>query len=264
MATNKRFYWLKLNESFFDDDIADFIENQDNGKEFLIFYLKLCCKSLKNDGSLIQCIGETFKPYDNIGLARITHTNLKIVDEALKLFLAMGIIEKQATGELYLTQVKEMTGSECDSAKRVRESRAKNNFKNNNVTEDCYNVTEDCYNVQKCNTESRDKRIELRDKEKDKDCNSYELRACDIVYKKPNIQEVFNFYHEQKLNISPENFFKYNEVRNWIDKRTGQPIKDWKLAYLAMNEQATPDEHYNEDLTLNDCCFNFTYEEVFK
>ena len=102
------------------------------------------------------------------------------------------------------------------------------------------------------------------EKVKDTDCNSYELRACDIVYKKPNIQEVFNFYHEQKLDISPENFFKYNEVRNWIDKRTGQPIKDWKLAYLAMNEQATPDEQYNEDLTLNDCCFNFTYEEVFK
>lgn len=257
MATNKRFYWLKLNESFFDDDIADFIENQDNGKEFLIFYLKLCCKSLKNDGSLIQCIGETFKPYDNIGLARITHTNLKIVDEALKLFLAMGIIEKQATGELYLPQVKEMTGSECDSAKRVRESRARDKFKNNNVTEDCYNVTKDCYNVQKCNTESRDKRIELREK-KDKDCDGKPSPVFVSPFLIPNYEEVFNFYHEKKLLIPPERFYKLNERNKWTVN--GEPLKNWKLAYEQLSEQATPDEEYNENLTIEDSIFNYTYD----
>ena len=105
MATTKRFYWLKLKETFFDDDIADFLENQDNGKDFLIFYLKLCCKSLKNEGVLTQCIGETSKPYDNIGLARITHTKIKIVESALKLFEEIGIIERLSTGEIFLTEI---------------------------------------------------------------------------------------------------------------------------------------------------------------
>ena len=49
MSENKRFYWLKLQEDFFEDDTIDFIESQENGEKYCLFYLKLCLKALKSE-----------------------------------------------------------------------------------------------------------------------------------------------------------------------------------------------------------------------
>ena len=51
MGENKRYYWLKLQENFFDDDTIDFIESQESGEKYVLFYLKLCLKALKNEGN---------------------------------------------------------------------------------------------------------------------------------------------------------------------------------------------------------------------
>ena len=37
MGENKRYYWLKLQENFFDDDTIDFIESQENGEKYVLF-----------------------------------------------------------------------------------------------------------------------------------------------------------------------------------------------------------------------------------
>ena len=36
-----KFYWLQLREDFFDEDAIDWLEEQPNGKEYSLFYLKL-------------------------------------------------------------------------------------------------------------------------------------------------------------------------------------------------------------------------------
>ena len=74
----------------------------------------------------------------------------------------------------------------------------------------------------------------------------------------PNYEEVFNFYHEKKLLISPERFYKLNERNKWTVN--GEPLKNWKLAYEQLSEQATPDEEYNENLTLEESHFNYVYD----
>ena len=35
----KRFHWLKLNENFFDEDAIEWLEEQENGKAYTLFYL---------------------------------------------------------------------------------------------------------------------------------------------------------------------------------------------------------------------------------
>ena len=41
---NKRYYWLKLKENFFDDETIRYIEEQDNGIQYSNIYLKLSLK----------------------------------------------------------------------------------------------------------------------------------------------------------------------------------------------------------------------------
>ena len=87
MAGNKRYYWLKLDENFFEDDTIAWLEEQENGKDYVIFYLKLALKSLKDEGRLIRYVGETLIPYDVKALAKLTNTPIDTVSIAIKTFV---------------------------------------------------------------------------------------------------------------------------------------------------------------------------------
>lgn len=155
MSENKRYYWLKLDEGFFEDDTIEWLEEQENGKDYVIFYLKLCLKSLKNEGHLIRLVGERLIPYDIKALAKLTNTSPDTVAVAMKVFLEIGLVETLETGEIYLKQIDEMIGSETDVAKRVRKHRAKKNMLQGNKKQLQSNIKET-----KCNTEI-EKEIEI-------------------------------------------------------------------------------------------------------
>ena len=123
MSENRRYYWLKLQENFFEDDTIDYIEGQENGEKYVLFYLKLCLKALKNEGKLIRYVGELLLPYDAVGIAKLTKTDVDIVRSALVLFDNIGLIKRLETGEIYLTQLNEMVGTETAAAQRKRKQR---------------------------------------------------------------------------------------------------------------------------------------------
>ena len=128
MATatnNKKYYWLKLKEDFFDDDTINWIEEQENGKEYCLFYLKLCLKSLKTNGILIRNVGQMLIPYDIKKLAEITNTPPDTVRVAMKVFEEIGLIQILENGEIYMTQLKNMVGSETKWAEKKRLQRQK-------------------------------------------------------------------------------------------------------------------------------------------
>ena len=62
---------------------------------------------------------------------------------------------------------------------------------------------------------------------------------------KPTPEEVFNFYHKNKLEVSPERFWKLNNKKKWKNGLS----KNWKKAYLEMT--GTPEESYNPYLEFN-------------
>ena len=136
MSENKRYYWLKLQENFFEDDTIDFIESQENGEKYVLFYLKLCLKALKYEGKLIRYVGELLMPYDEVGLSKLTKTDVDTVRSALILFSNIGLIKRLDSGEIYLTQLNELIGSETSAAQRKRIQR----IKEKNMLE-CDNVT---------------------------------------------------------------------------------------------------------------------------
>ena len=142
MSNTKKYYWLKLNENFFEDDTIQFIEEQENGILYSNFYMKLCLKSLKQEGTLVRVVGETLIPYDIKSLSKLTGVPVDTVTVAMDLFTKIGLIKKLESGEIYLSQIKEMIGSETDKAKSMRMLRAKRNDKGNNVTKMLPDVTE--------------------------------------------------------------------------------------------------------------------------
>ena len=120
---NRRYYWLKLKEDFFDDDAISWLEEQNKGKEYALFYLKLCLKSLKNDGVLIRRVGNILVPYDTKKISEITRTDEDTVIVAMGLLKQIGLIELQENGALYMTQLSTMIGSETNGAQRKRKYR---------------------------------------------------------------------------------------------------------------------------------------------
>lgn len=163
---SKRYYWLKLKEDFFQDDVIEWLEEQANGKDYVLFYLKLCLKSLKNNGVLIRQVGNMLVPYDVEKLAEITKTSVDTVAVALKVFEQIGLVEVQEGGQLYLTHLQAMVGSESANANAQRQKRFREKSKALQIgvtNSNGIGVTE--------NNESIDKRvksIELK-KEKEKD-----------------------------------------------------------------------------------------------
>ena len=170
----KKYYWMKLKEDFFDDDAIEWLEEQPKGKEYALFYLKLCLKSLKTNGVLIRTVGTILVPYDTRKLADITKTDYDTTIVAMELLKNIGLVEIMESGEICLPRMEEMIGSETDKAVLMRKIRAqKNLIEGNNVTgalPDSYQYTEGnnvTTELPEC-SENVTQRLEIRYKEIDK------------------------------------------------------------------------------------------------
>lgn len=131
MSETKRYYWLKLPENFFEDDTIIWLESQENGKEYCLFYLKLCLKALSKNGVLIRYVGQLIIPYDLNSLSKLTNTPVDTVKVALELLRHIGLVDILETGELIITQLDELVGSETNKAKLMREKRMRDKLKLN-------------------------------------------------------------------------------------------------------------------------------------
>lgn len=122
MAEKTRYYWLKLNKDFFKRHDIRIIESQPNGKDYVLFYLKLMLESVSHEGSLR--FSETI-PYNEEMLAIITNTNIDVVRSAMKLFHELKMVEILDDHTIYMQEVERLIGSETASAGRVRKHREK-------------------------------------------------------------------------------------------------------------------------------------------
>ena len=105
----KKYYWLKLKRDFFKRHDIRIIEEMPNGKEYLLFYLKLLVESIDHEGELR--FSDTI-PYNEQMLSVITNTNVDIVRSALKLFAdGLHLIEIKDDKTIYMEEVQRMIGS---------------------------------------------------------------------------------------------------------------------------------------------------------
>lgn len=220
MSESKKYYWLKLKSDFFDDDTIKFIEEQENGIKYSNFYLKLCLKSLKTDGKLIRLVGETLIPYDINSLSKLTGVEFDTVRSAMQLFESIGLIKVLESGEIYLSQIDELIGSETDKAQMMRRLRAERKLDSNNVTQMLPEKDID-----------KEKEIEIEKDTNIEIINDWEIKF-DKFYKnypkkvqKQNVKKWFkkNNPNDELFNIIMNKLEEFKQSNNW-KKDNGQYI----------------------------------------
>lgn len=121
MATGKRYYWIKLRESFMTSDTVDFLMSQKGGANYVVLYQMLCLKTINTGGRLSRTIGEIVIPYDVEKIQRdCKWFSADTIRVALGLYKRFGLIYEDVDGTLVLVQHDSMVGSETDWAKQKR------------------------------------------------------------------------------------------------------------------------------------------------
>ena len=159
MAETKRFYWLKLKEDFFRQKEIKKLRKIAGGEIFTIIYLKMLLRSMKDGGKLYyEGIEDNFAGE----LALDIDENEDNVKMTVAFLMANGILIQNREDEYELLTVNEMTGSECESAHRVRRMRAQQALVGSQqALQSNGNVTGSNVAVTTCNTE-----IEIENKRK--------------------------------------------------------------------------------------------------
>ena len=155
----KRYYWLKLHKDFFKRHEIRIIEDMPNGKDYILFYLKLLVESVTHEGNLRF---SDAIPYNDNMLATITNTNVDVVKAALNIFLELKMIEVLDDQTLYMADVQNMIGSETAAAVKKRNQRVKKQA----LPETNGDIVPEL--SQNCPIENREKRIDKEEEEREK------------------------------------------------------------------------------------------------
>lgn len=160
MATGKRYYWIKLKDTFMTSDAVDFLMGQPDGANYVVLYQMLCLKTINTGGKLERHIGEVIIPYDEAKIQRdCKWFSIDTVRVALNLYKALGLIYADQDGALCLTDHENLVGSETDYAaqKKVQRQNKVPELPVDNVHTDVHTEKD---------IRDRDKEIE-KDKEKE-------------------------------------------------------------------------------------------------
>ena len=122
MSDNKKYYYLKLRENFFDNDDVAILESMPDGILYSNILLKLYLRSLKNNGKLMF---NDRIPYNAQMLSTITRQPVAVVEKAVGIFKEMGLIEVLDNGAIYMLDIQNFIGSSNTEADRKREYRRK-------------------------------------------------------------------------------------------------------------------------------------------
>ena len=200
MAEGGKYYWLKLKRDFFKRHDIRIIEAMPNGKDYILFYLKLLCESVDHEGNLR--FSEQI-PYNEEMLSTITDTNIDIVRSAIKIFTELNMMEIMDDGTFYMSEVQKMIGSAVDNPNANRQRRFRESQKAIALQERYEGVT---------------KNNESKSIEKDKN----------NIYKHPTVAEVQAYIDEMGYHFSAEDFVAYYESNGWKVGRNA--MKSWKGA----------------------------------
>ena len=213
----KKFFWIKLKDSFFNQLAIKKLRKVAGGDTFVIIYLKMMLLSMNENGTIsYECEPGEF--VENLAL------DIDEDEENVKMTLAFlkvnGLLEYVKDKEIFLTAVPDCTGTETDGAERVRKHRqlkrekekALENYSdvtealqcNNDVTE----VKQEC--TENVTLEIRDKRIDIRDKNIDKDIAGVVVNNIEQPPPK-DLSKLVDFWNK---NIHPITPFEFESLRD--------------------------------------------------
>ena len=122
MSDNRKYYYLKLKENYFDDDSIVLLESMQDGVLYSNILLKLYLKSLKHGGRLQ--LDEDI-PYTAQMIATITRQQIGTVERALQIFLKLGLVEVLESGTFSYEFARYEQAPDDVAAKQIEERASK-------------------------------------------------------------------------------------------------------------------------------------------
>ena len=120
MADNKKYYYLKLKDNFFDSDEMIILESMADGYLYSNILLKLYLRSLKYEGRLMF---NNRIPFNSTMLAQVTRHSVGVIEKAMRVFRDLELIEVLDSGAIYITDIQNFIGRSSTEADRKREYR---------------------------------------------------------------------------------------------------------------------------------------------
>ena len=207
MADNKKYYYMRLNENYFDSEIQVLLESMPDGYLYSNILLKLYLKSLKNDGRLM--FNEKI-PYSPQMIATITRHQIGTVEKALQIFRELNIIDVIDTGAIYMLDIQNYIGKSNTEADRKRAYRKRIESEKGHLSLNCPLEIEKEIEIE------LEKEIDIEEKKTTK------------KFKKPTLEEVKEYCQERNNSVDAEHFIDYYESNGW--KVGKNPMKDFKAA----------------------------------
>lgn len=197
MAEDRKYYWLKLKEDFFDEKQIKYLRKLPDGDKLVIVYLKMQLKSLRTEGFIKY---DKILPSNEEELAMILDEDVNIVKLAIGAMIQTKAIEQLDDGSFYMIAMQNLIGKEGQSAERVRQFRERQKVLALQCNEPVTN----------CNTE-----IEI-----EKDIYSPSEDEQDINSKKNQLAEDF----EKIWNIYPRKEGKSKAFKNYTSWLKGRKV----------------------------------------
>lgn len=120
----KRYFWLQLKNTYFNQLEQKKMKRQEHGKEMQIIYLRMMLLSIDKGGYIYyQGVYSSLEEE----LAEEFDEPLELVRETIQFLIENKMIDiDKDTSACYISEANECIGSECSSAERVRKYRQKN------------------------------------------------------------------------------------------------------------------------------------------
>lgn len=236
MSDNKKYYYLKLKNDFFESDAMIILESMPDGYKYSNILLKLYLRSLKDEGKLM--LNERI-PYNATMLAQVTRHSVGDVERAVKLFTELGLIEMLDNGAIYMADIQNYIGRSSTEADRKREYRNRIDADkklalgqmSGQTSEECPDKSPPEIELEKEIELEREKEKESEKKNKDQKPSSAELTD--------KFESLWKLYPNKKGKPSALKAYK-KAIKSGVADETIQQGIDNYNEYLAKNTWLKP------------------------
>ena len=222
MSDNKKYYYLRLKDNFFDSDELKILESMKDGYLYSNILLKLYLRSLKNDGKLV--VNDRI-PYNAEMLASVTGHQVGTIKQALSMFKELGLIEILENGAIYMLDIQNFIGKGSTEADRQRlyDRRISDERKQNKLTQS-RNLEE----ILKKSTPEIEIELEKEIKIEKEIASSASTTSKRKRFEKPTLSEIKQYCIERGNKVDAQHFFDYYESNGW--KVGKNSMKNWQAA----------------------------------
>lgn len=180
MSDNRKYYYLKLKENFYNSETMVILESMQDGLLYSNLLLKMYLMSLKSGGILML---NDHLPHTPQTIATFTRHQVGTVERALKVFLEFGLVEILTDGAYYMADIQLLIGQSSTEGERKKKERMRLK-RQKLLPSGGADICPPYSQGDICPPEIRDKRLDIRDK-------SIENRECDNAHAHGRYRNVF-------------------------------------------------------------------------